>query len=123
MAVIDLTLSEFKAQLYDDTSAVLIYFWRPDCLLCQDMTPLVEEVTLDSAQHIRLAKVNVIAEPLVADLMCITETPTYVIMLNRDVADAFTGLVSAAALQDIISPLLGVDPHDNSAVESAVVPD
>ena len=73
-------------------------------------------------EQIRLAKVNVREEPLVAKLFGIDAIPSYVILQSRDVVDAFKGLTSIEALAADIQALLdentGGDLRSSSRPES-----
>ena len=98
--VIELTASNFKDEVLDDPSPILIDFWARWCMPCQIMKPLFRETAMLLKDEVRAAKVNVDEEPQLAEAFAIQGIPALVLIRGRKVIGAWTGVMPVGALAE-----------------------
>ena len=55
---IELNKTNFSDEVLNSSQAVLVDFWAPWCMPCQMMAPILDELALDMAGKVKIAKVN-----------------------------------------------------------------
>ncbi len=90
----DLTFNETVAK----SSILLVDFWAPWCGPCKMIAPVIEEIALELAGRVTVAKVNVDESPSVAAANRITAIPTLLIYKKGVLVERSTGMASKAAL-------------------------
>jgi putative thioredoxin len=98
------------------TQIVLLDFWAPWCEPCKALTPVLERVAAQSGGRVKLAKINVDQNQMVAAQFRVQSIPTvYAIYEGRPI-DAFTGAQSEAQVKAFVTKLmslLGAEPKSN----------
>lgn len=97
--VFDLSINNFKQEVIDNTTPILIDFWAPWCPPCRAMKPILEQVSQALAGKVRVAKINIEEEPQIADLFGIKSIPTCFLMRGERPVATFVGLIQA---QDLV---------------------
>jgi thioredoxin 1 len=54
----ELNKSNFQAEVLNSDQPVLVDFWAPWCMPCQMMAPILDELAVDMAGKVKIAKVN-----------------------------------------------------------------
>ncbi len=54
----ELSKSNFQAEVLNSDLPVLVDFWAPWCVPCQMMAPILDELSVEMAGKIKVAKVN-----------------------------------------------------------------
>ncbi|MFA6995544.1 MAG: thioredoxin [Patescibacteria group bacterium] len=56
--VLELTKSNFSDQVLNSDLPVLVDFWAPWCMPCKMMAPILDELSIDLIDKLKVAKVN-----------------------------------------------------------------
>ena len=84
MAVTILTKDNFKKEVLDSKSPILVDFWATWCGPCQMMLPIIEDFA-KSNPDIRVGKVNVDEQPKLAGEYGIMSIPTLIAFKNGEI--------------------------------------
>lgn len=84
MAVTILTKDNFKKEVLDSKSPILVDFWATWCAPCQMMLPIIEDFA-KSNPDIRVGKVNVDEQPELAGEYGIMSIPTLIAFKNGEI--------------------------------------
>jgi thioredoxin 1 len=99
-AVTDAT---FEQAVLRSPQPVLVDFWAPWCGPCHSMEPAVERLARDAAGHMRVVKINVDENPMVAQRYDVQSIPTMLVFQNGQVADRWVGAQPEGAIRQRIS--------------------
>lgn len=72
---------------------VLLYGWAPWCTVCASTGPMVEQLALETKGKIRVAKVNIEANPQLASKYNILSVPSFFIFDAGDFKEQIPGAV------------------------------
>lgn len=84
MAVTILTKDNFKKEVLDSKSPILVDFWATWCGPCQMMLPILEDFA-KSNPDIKVGKVNVDEQPELAGEYGIMSIPTLITFKNGEI--------------------------------------
>lgn len=91
MAVINLTIDNFKYEVLNSDKPVLIDFWANWCGPCRMMGPVVDEIA-EERDDIKVCKVNVDEERELANLFQISSIPTLAVVKDGNVVNGSVGV-------------------------------
>lgn len=63
MAVVEVNEGNFKQEVLESNSAVLVDFWASWCMPCRMVAPVVEEIAKEYKGKLKVCKVNVDEAP------------------------------------------------------------
>jgi thioredoxin 1 len=104
-AIIDVTDSNFQAEVIEADKPVLVDFWAPWCGPCRIVAPHLEELN-EERDDLRVVKLNVDENPAIASKYGIMSIPTMILFKNGEVAKQVIGALPKARLQQEIEPAL-----------------
>jgi len=82
---IDITSSNFQAEVVDSQIPVLLDMWAAWCGPCRMVSPIVEELAGEYAGRIKVGKLDVDAEPGLAASFGVASIPTIVLIKDGKV--------------------------------------
>lgn len=80
MAVVNLTKSDFEEKI--KTGWVMVDYWAAWCGPCRMAAPIIEELANEYAGKVLVAKVDVDAEPSLAERHGVMSIPTVILFEN-----------------------------------------
>ncbi|GGJ83631.1 co-chaperone YbbN [Pilimelia anulata] len=107
-AVIDVTEATFQAEVLERslTTPVVVDFWAEWCEPCKQLSPVLEKLAVEAGGDWVLAKVDVDANPRLAQLFRIQGIPMVIGIVGGQPVDAFSGVVPEAQLRQWLGALL-----------------
>jgi len=91
MKLIEVTDATFEDEVLKSQKLVLVDFWAEWCAPCRRLTPLIEELATDYADRLRVAKVDVDANPTLAARFEVRSIPTLLFIRNGQVSGSLVG--------------------------------
>lgn len=90
------TLTELnvESELTNFPSLLLVDFWAEWCGPCKTMLPILEELSTQFGNKLKIAKLNVGDYPQLANRWNVSTLPTIIIFRNGDVLQQLVGLRS-----------------------------
>jgi thioredoxin len=107
MATVELSTDNFK-EVIDNNDFVIIDFWASWCAPCRSFAPTFEAA---SEQHsdVVFAKVNTEEQQELAGAFNIRSIPTLMVFREKVIVYADSGALPAAALQQLVEGVRGLD--------------
>lgn len=100
----DITINNFDAEVKNTKGIVLVDFWASWCGPCRMQSAILEQFSADNP-NVKIAKVNVDNEPVLAQTFEVMSIPTLVFYKDGVPVKKVVGVHNADALEEIISSL------------------
>ncbi|MCS7254746.1 MAG: thioredoxin [Armatimonadota bacterium] len=107
MAVLELTVDSFDAEILRSDLPAMVDFWAPWCGPCRVMAPIVESIAERYQGKVKVAKVNVDENTELAIRYSIMSIPTLLFFRDGQVIDKIIGLVPEREIEERLNKLLG----------------
>jgi thioredoxin 1 len=88
-----ITNQNFKKEVLESPIPVLIDFWAPWCRPCVMLGPIIEQISVEQEGKIKVGKINVDEEGILAQEFRITSIPTVMVFKGGKPAGQVVGLL------------------------------
>lgn len=92
--------AEDMDRLAANSSALLVTFTGPKCIICKRLAPMLDTVVREAGAALASAKVDAEALPSVAERYAIRSLPTTLLFRNGALADRIVGFATAGRLRE-----------------------
>ncbi|GII20771.1 tetratricopeptide repeat protein [Planosporangium mesophilum] len=108
VAVIDVNEANFQREVLERsmTTPVVVDFWAEWCGPCKQLSPVLEKLAVEGDGSWVLAKVDVDANPRIAQMFRVQGIPMVYAIVGGQPVDAFTGVVPETQLRQWIDAVL-----------------
>ncbi len=97
MSVVNLTMENFQREVLNSEKPVLVDFWASWCGPCRMVAPLVEQIANEN-QEVKVAKVDIDAQPELASAFRVMSIPTLMVFKDGKLAKTSVGAKPKAAI-------------------------
>ena len=128
--IIDVTETEFNDQVIEasESKLIVVDFWAPWCGPCKQLTPILEKIISKSGDKITLVKINIDENQQIAAQLRIQSIPTVYAFKNKQIVNAFQGVIPEGQIIEFIEKCLGSKINEDftefyKEIESAMAED
>lgn len=108
--IFDVTEEEFQARILDQSNVVpiVIDLWATWCEPCKQLSPILEKLAAEARGKWLLAKVDVDAQPRIAQAFQVQSIPSVFAVVKGQVLPLFQGAYPEAQIKQVLAELLKV---------------
>ncbi|MFE9691374.1 tetratricopeptide repeat protein [Micromonospora sp. NPDC005806] len=108
VTVIDVSEATFQSEVLERSlnTPVIVDFWAEWCEPCKQLSPVLERLAVEGGGAWVLAKVDVDANPRIAQMFRVQGIPMVYAIVGGQPVDAFSGVVPEAQLRQWIQAIL-----------------
>lgn len=97
---------EFEVIYFSKNIPVLVDFWATWCQPCKQLSPMLESIVTEADGALRLAKLDVDANPKLAMQFQVRTIPTVIAFQDGKAVAEFSGMISQSQLDEFVELLL-----------------
>lgn len=105
--IIEINDSTFDEEVLQSELPVLVDFWAPWCGPCRAIAPVIEELSAEYDNKLKIAKCNVDDNPKTPSRYGIRAIPTLIIFKGGNVIEQITGAVAKSQIAAAIDKAIG----------------
>lgn len=102
MEIFNITGESYNDEVANYNGTVLIDFFADWCKPCKMLSPVIEDIAVNSGESVKVCKVNVDAEKALAQKFGIMSIPTVVVVKNGEVKNRSIGVTGKSAIMDML---------------------
>jgi len=102
MSLVHITDAEFETEVLQSGVPVLVDFWAEWCGPCKAIAPVLDELAGDYAGKLQIAKLDVDANPQVAQRFNVRSIPTLILFKDGEVGAQHVGATSKQQLKSFL---------------------
>ena len=101
--VAEITDTGFEKEVLQSNVPVLVDFWAPWCAPCRAIAPVVEEISGELGEKVKVVKMNVDENTDVPGKLGIRSIPTLKVFVNGSEVDQMVGSASKEQIKQLLS--------------------
>src|SRR5258707_5467411 len=90
--------ASFEREVLQSQQTVLVDFWAEWCGPCKMIAPVLDEIAAEQGDRVKIAKVNVDANPVLAARFGIQSIPTLLYFAGGELRDKIIGVTGKRAI-------------------------
>ncbi len=98
--------NEFEGEVLKADGPVMVDFWAEWCGPCKAMSPLVDELSGEMGEKLKVVKVNIDESPEAPTKFGVRGIPTFMIFKGGQVVDTRVGGMSKSQLSEWVESVL-----------------
>ena len=98
-AIVELNDGSFETEVINSDKPVLVDFWAPWCGPCRALAPVIEEISNDFVDKVKVGKVNVDDNPEISMKFGIRSIPTLMVFKDGEVQEQIIGAVPKSEIE------------------------
>lgn len=102
-----ITSEDFEKEVLQSETPVLVDFWAEWCGPCKMLAPTVDAIAAEYAGKLKVLKLDVDKDPVIAAKYGIMSIPTLIIFKNGEVAEQIVGMMPKPKIEEKIASHLG----------------
>ena len=120
--IINVTTASFMKEVIETSrqKLVLVDFWAPWCEPCKQLTPILEKCVSQTNGQVRLAKMDIEADPQIAQQMQIQSIPAVFAFKDGAPIDGFVGVLAQGDIEKFIANHSGAAQNQAANVEKTI---
>lgn len=103
---LEINESKFNDEVINSDKLVLVDFWAPWCGPCKMVAPVVEDISKEYSDKLKVVKVNVDENAGIASKYQVMNIPTLMLFKNGDVVNKMVGFQPKPALERAINKMI-----------------
>ncbi|MDO8506566.1 MAG: thioredoxin [Candidatus Limnocylindria bacterium] len=96
----------FEAEVLKSDQPVLVDFWATWCGPCRMVAPILEEIASEQGEKLRVAKLDVDANPITAGRFGVRSIPTLILFKNGRETQRLVGYMPKEKVLSLLNPHL-----------------
>lgn len=98
-AIVELNDASFDSEVISSDKPVLVDFWAPWCGPCKALGPVIDEISNDFVDKVKVGKVNVDENPEISMKFGIRSIPTLIVFKDGEVQEQIVGAVPKSEIE------------------------
>lgn len=103
MAIVNVSDQTFNNEVQTGEGTIVVDFWAPWCGPCKMLAPILDELSSELGDSLKIAKLNVDENPETASKFGVMSIPTLIFFKDGQPVDKVVGLNSKESLKNIVA--------------------
>ena len=100
--IIEVTKNDFEREVLNSDKKVLVDFWATWCNPCKMMLPVLEQLSKEVGDEIKIAKINIDNDPELASNFGVMSIPTFMVFEKGQLFKTAVGMQSLDKLKEML---------------------
>jgi thioredoxin 1 len=105
-AIVEISDATFEAEVVRSPVLTIVDLWAEWCVPCKNLAPILDQIAKDYRGKIRVAKLDVDANPAIPEQFHVTGIPTLLVFNHGQLVQTIVGFLPKDRLVQKLLPLL-----------------